>query len=508
MTLGRDTLANCTGHSGSVHAARGRIRYARAGRQHGAFAIMFAVLLLVMLGFWALAIDLGYAYNRKAELHGVAKAVALAAARELNGTGAGVTAAIREAGATAVRFRYEYRTNFTWSDAAITFGTSPSGSDWVPAETAKALPIGRYYVKVDTSGLDPAAGEVTTFLIQVLSDSTAPIVVSSRAVAGRSSINTTPLAICAMSTDPASARTNPGAPPAILPTVELVEYGFRRGVGYDLMQLNPNNTAPATSFVIDPISQPGASGSASNTSTATVGPFVCTGNMWIPGMKGRTINVSEPFPIGDLYKQLNSRFDQYDDALCDPKGAPPDYNIKQFLPNAAGVGWMSPTPTSQTALSTTEGRKLQTVLDLPSPGTTPIGKYGPLWAYAKAVRFASNEPTTGYVRFSATDWGSLYLPAPSGSAYPTSSSANTPYLATTGNNYTSPSASRLSIAKEHRRVLNVPLLSCPSGAGTPGTVLAIGKFFMTAPATVSSISAEFAGVVPEQLLTGQVELYP
>jgi hypothetical protein len=47
-------------------------------------------------------------YNRKAELSGLAKAVALAAANELNGTTDGITAAQQEARKTAESFTYQY----------------------------------------------------------------------------------------------------------------------------------------------------------------------------------------------------------------------------------------------------------------------------------------------------------------------------------------------------------------------------------------------------------------
>ena len=61
-----------------------------------------------------------------------------------------------------------------------------------------------------------------------------------------------------------------------------------------------------------------------------------------------------------------------------------------------------------------------------------------------------------------------------------------------------------------RRVLNVALLSCPvpAGALATATVLGIGKFLMTVPATATSVRAEFGGLVAEQSLGGAVELYP
>jgi hypothetical protein len=136
--------------------------------------------------------------------------------------------------------------------------------------------------------------------------------------------------------------------------------------------------------------------------------------------------------------------------------------------------------------------------------------YGPLWAFAKAAQWSSYvpgtpEPSTGYTTFPSTPaaWATLYPPGPVPNAYP----ATTPYGASGGTTFDGPSpANRPGVRL--RRVLNVPLLSCPVGAGSnvSATVLAIGRFFMTVPATSTSIPAEFAGVVPEQSLGGPVEL--
>lgn len=485
--------------------------YSLRAPERGTFAVMFAGILVLMLAICGLALDMGQIYNRKVELDAMAKAAALAAARELNGTAAGITAALQRAKETAERFKYQYSRSIVWTDAAISFSASPlPGANWVAAETARTTPTKLFYVKVNTSALDSATATVNANFLPILSNSLATFNLSDRAVAGRTAINMVPLAVCAMSPDQGISRTNPG-PPA---TVELVEYGFRRGVSYDLMQLNPNGTT-AENFLIDPISAPGTPGLSSNMSISVVGPFVCTGTMWMPSVTGGTIRVSRPFPIGSLYRQLNSRFDQYEGGLCNPHGAPPDFNIKQFsysVPN--GISWMNPAPTSQSASPYSDDGKLRTIADLPTAphGTTPR-MYGPLWSYAKAVRFSSYvegapEPQGGYTPFTTADWHSLYKPSPSAPSYP-NSFQGTPYAAISGVNYQRPSAENLPFAKPHRRVLNVALLSCPvsSGASTTASVLAVAKFFMTVPATPTSIDAEFAGVVPEESLRGQVELY-
>lgn len=491
--------------------ARRRVVNREMKRVDGVFALNFAALLLVLLGFCAVALELGQIYNRKAELDGVAKAVALAAARELNGTQAGVNAAITRAESTARGFKYNYGLSVPWSESAITFGTSPDGTDWVDTTSARAAPAGRYYVTVNAGSLlGEGVGTVSTPFLNVLPNSFAAVTVSDRAVAGRTSVNITPLAICAMSTTPRYPRVNDGF---VVP--ELVEYGFRRGVSYDLMQLNPNGTTGAH-FVVDPVFQPGASGASTYTSAAAVAPYVCTGTMWMPRVTGGQIRVSAGFPLGSLFTQLNSRFDNYLNAPCSPNGAPPDFNIKPYsVADLTSVGWMTPKPTLQAAALNSDSAhnsnfsnrrtdRLETILDYPdaTPGGSS-GWYGPLWSYSKAAKYSATAPAAGETYFSNADWPHLYPNAP------TNASATQPYLATNGAYYGRPATANLPISKEERRVLNLPLLSCPvAGTNVSATVLAVGRFFMTVPATALSINAEFAGIATEQTLTGPVEVYP
>jgi hypothetical protein len=138
--------------------------------------------------------------------------------------------------------------------------------------------------------------------------------------------------------------------------------------------------------------------------------------------------------------------------------------------------------------------------------------YGPLWAYARAVRYSGYrdgvaEPAGGYPSFAPGDWNKLYAPTPTLGTYP----SKTPYFSTLGPNYSPPDASRLPISVIGRRVLYLPLLSCSTpiapGTNVGATVIAVGKFFMTVPATPTSVYAEFAGIAHESTLTGKVTLY-
>ena len=165
---------------------------------------------------------------------------------------------------------------------------------------------------------------------------------------------------------------------------------------------------------------------------------------------------------------------------------------------------MKVVPSGQSAkeyLDATIPKRRWTVADPTSPpaGTT-APMYGPLWSYAKAAKYsAAPEPVGGYSTFATTDWSTLYAvgPAPQAVSYPTSP----PYAATTGTYFQAPAAGHKGV--RGRRVLNVALLSCPSS-----NVAAVGRFFMTVPATSTHLWAEFAGVAAESSLGTQVELYP
>jgi Flp pilus assembly protein TadG len=70
---------------------------ASPGKQMGVIAIMFAGALVIIIGFFVLALDLSMLYNRKMELQNAADTLALAAAHELNGTSAGISKALQKA---------------------------------------------------------------------------------------------------------------------------------------------------------------------------------------------------------------------------------------------------------------------------------------------------------------------------------------------------------------------------------------------------------------------------
>ncbi len=468
--------------------------------QRGAFAVMTVVLILVIVGFCGLAIDLSRMYNRKVELQTAADTIALAAARELDGTVAGVTRARTAATRAAINIFYDYnKSSVEWSEDALSFGARPDGDTWVDPESAaqSSRAASLFYARVDTRQLDAKHGEVPVLLMSAFSSIGTTSQVGSVATAGRVSIDIMPLAICAMSDSAGEARGT-----------ELVQYGFRRGISYNLMKLNRGETSKGANYLVNPVALPGTTGTALMARMDVMRPFVCTGTLAIPTLAGGNITVEPDFPLDSLYEQINSRFGSYTEP-CDQHTAPPDTNIKQFN-FSTEFPWMAKPPTEQSAESRIKDNRLLTIADLPAseiPATATGGMYGPLWVYARAVvkdaKYVegSPEPAAGYTKFNASNWSTLYTPGAqqvkTGQSYP-----STPYVekveVPTG----------LS-GVANRRVLNVPLLRCPVALGSPTTaeVVAIARFFMTVSATSTDLHAEFAGLAPSNSLAGQVRLH-
>ena len=183
-------------------------------------------------------------------------------------------------------------------------------------------------MKIDSAGLDPSYGEVRTLFLPVISDGGPIVSTTARAVAGASAIAVMPFAVCAMNADEKRSRNG-----------ELEEFGFRRGVSYDLMQLNPEASGAGQTFLIHPYDGPG-SAPASPADFNTVAPSICTGVMGIARVMGGRVPVSTPFPLNEYHEQFNSRFDSYT-LPCIAGTAPPDRNIKQYKFDDGSVPWMA-----------------------------------------------------------------------------------------------------------------------------------------------------------------------
>lgn len=475
----------------------------RLRSQRGVFGILYAILLPLLLAMIGLAIDLSIMYARGHELQSVADGAALAAARALDGTRDGIDNAREKAADRAEENKYRFLNSerVDWSDAALSFGRSAEGP-WIGAGAVpdSELPF-LTFARVDTGALDEEHGRVAVTFMRVVGASGSHSLART-AVAGRRATSLAPLGVCALNNTEISSRSNAPAANA----EELLEYGFRRGVGYNLLNLNPHGLSPK-SYAINPLDFPPAGEAAANRDDDTLRAFVCSGTMPAPPIaSGSSVYVREPFPSA-LAVELNSRFADYGGgSACERFGSPPDRNVIDYRGGYASW-WMNatPTPIPGSAQSLNVGGKLLTIADVngPSAGTTNAS-YGPLWAFSRPLRYDSGSGGAG-APFARTDWNKLY--PVSAATQPVSSYTPTvsPYDRHLSPHILLPAGFR---GLPNRRVLNVPLLECPV-SGTTARVLGIGRFLMTTPATVSpaAIHAEFGGLTTYGSLTASAVLY-
>lgn len=489
----------------------------------GAVAVSFAFVVPVIIGFIGVAIDLSMLYARKAELQEMADTVAVAAAYQLNGTAAGVNNAGFSAETVAAGNFFQFsnvsfrRWDGTWNSAALLLGASPTGP-WQQADSVTD-PAGLMYARVETAALDtPDTPEsspllVATTFMRVLgapaSMSLAPV-----AVAGRQSTRITPLAVCALSTTATDARQMANGSTT---TTELLELGYRRGVTYDLLQLNPVGTTPQN-FLLDPIADGSAAYVATNFNSENIKPFFCAGKIAYTGLRvGSRVHVKARDV--DVHEWLNSRFGDYPTGVgtnsCLAAGAPPDTNVKEYLPPYA---WMPPPVTTPVTVQARGAQPYQRVTTSPALTSLvstadvivkPVAKanvtitdpvkainLGPLWVYNKPVKYGT-KPLAVFAA-TTTEWGNLY-PVSSGAAPVPSYPAKVPYQS----DIVAPTGAGVA----ERRVLNVALLDCSEDpVPASAKVLGIGRFFMTSKATTTAVYGEFAGVVTGESLATSVAL--
>lgn len=468
-------------------------------RQRGSLLIMFAMLLAGLLAFVGMALDVAQVYNRQTELQNLADTVALAAARSLNGTGPGIAEAAARAGTVAESHVVGYRVNVEWDDKALRFSEGPDGP-WLSVGGAQDAAQSMLYARVDTANLNAAYGEVATVFMRAIDPDSAQLTAAASAVARRDSIEVTPLAVCALDKEAAGERAYAG-PPSVIK--ERVQHGFRLGVSYNLLMLNPQAGATEGEyFLINPLGGLDGSAAAGSAADDVVAPFMCSGTVQLPRVLKRSVAVRRPGTFR-LAEQLNSRFNEYGvtPSACVAAVAPPDTNIAEYM--GVTVNWMKTAPTvphASTPDPANAGEPLYTVADRAAGVAAPNGaNYGPLWAYARPRGDTGN-------LLSTTNWNRLYpalssAPVATLDLWPTA-----PYLRTSGVQFLSPGDVP---ARRDRRLLNIPLLQCPvpAGAEAQATVLAIGRFLLTAKASGTQVSAEFAGLLSsEAALASNAEL--
>lgn len=412
-------------------------------RQGGAVAVMVGISMVFLIGFLALVIDLGHLYIAKTELQNGADAAALAGAKELNGTASGVASAVTMATGIAAQNRYDFSKQIatTSSDLIIQVGNCPSDGCMVDVGgITDVVAANKYFIKVDT--LPRTLDTWFAPILNIFTTST-----SGMAVAGRFTIDVTPIAMCALDLSNCP-DINTGT--CLTPPCEC---GYTKGKSYKVSDVNP--IGPGTIYWLDPLA---TTSNCTVTSANDTRPFICQGQSTVLTAPGKFVYTNPGTSSGPLLAALDSRFNDYDSAgKCDYATAPPDTNVREYRYTDAGVSaWMSPAPTQQAATVTS------------AKGVQPIttDSEGVVWSF---VRPEAN-PIAGRTAVSGV--------------YPTS--PLTPY--TDSSFSTAPSGNGAAYKKAGRRVMDLVIVDCPTAGGScrPAQVRGIGKFLLQRRANVPS----------------------
>lgn len=477
-------------------------------RQRGSYMVLFTLMLMPLILLGGMAIDLSMAFKRRTDLQSAADAAALAAARALDGTAAGIDHADLRA-AAIINTSFFGFIQMSWSSSALRFSDSPDpNGTWLSGNAASSgVNAARMrYARVETARLNAEYGQVNTVFSRAIDSAYATLTVNASAVAGRSQVQVTPLAICALDNQRVGSHTTPDG------TLEWIEHGFRRGVNYDLLNLNPVGSSPLH-FQVNPVDFPPATESAANRALDALRPMVCSGTMALPFLPDNTsVYVRQDFPAS-LANELNSRFGSV--TGCDPVAAPADTNVKEYTLPAFWMELPAGTTRIRGSAQPFTDSRLVTIAELSEKlSSTVQGDYGPLWTFSKPLRYQAatqGTPASAGAKFPKSAWSNLY---PIGTAT-VKTNGTAP-----GDNDTMPYDSPLSVFRtapagasapglKGRRILNIPLLSCPVTGGT-ATVLAVGRFLMTSRASSSgpgAVFAEFGGLATPANLVSTTVLF-
>lgn len=490
------------------------------GRRHqrGAVAIMFGLSIFVLFGFMALAVDLGRTYVVRTELQNAADAAALAGAKDLNQKLDGVTKAIDTVKKIGLqnntKFSFKGNAGIAISDDMIWVGSCPDDGCMVLVSDIKndADAAGKTFLKVHIP-----SGALATFFAVVPTTAAGTGTPSTstygRAVAGLFLREITPIGICAI--DLNKGGTQDLTPPDPAGRKELTQFGFRRGVAYNVMELGPLSGS-GQPYLLNPVDTwPGPPCDPSHSSATYTAPFVCTGTsaavVTVPGNVFGNTGISG----GPIQVALNSRFNV---DSC----APQDINVKPYDFGPAGAGypknWMEPGASTQPSR---QSIAIDPATQKPVAAPT-FADYGVLWSYSRAVQAVGTSPNaTAGDPFTLSDWPGLYSGvadianyplAPSTPPFPSGTQA-APYNTVSGSDYFNPPP--IAPGSRNRRVLNLAIVNCPAATGTGCSstipVVGIGRFFMQVEAKFSGspkkIEAEFAGLIDPLPPPTEIRLY-
>ncbi|MBW6493609.1 MAG: pilus assembly protein TadE [Burkholderiaceae bacterium] len=245
---------------------RNRDRFSIRSRAHGSVVVMTAVLLVVLIGFTALAVDIGRLMVVRNELQNAADAAALVGASKLSTAPLSITDAIwsdaETAGKTAIKLNKSDRKTLVNASAVGGYWDITQGTPGLQSKTVAVGPNDKPGIQVTVSrkGVDND-GPVTLFLAPILGVNTSDVSAVATAIlapiGGAYPGQLFPVAISKCLFDnfwdsstntPKTATTTDPLPGDDLPQVVGRPYEFRIGSTY---HYDPCKSGQWTSFQTD-----------------------------------------------------------------------------------------------------------------------------------------------------------------------------------------------------------------------------------------------------------------
>lgn len=472
------------------------------GRERGAVLLLVTFSLIAFFGFAALTLDIGRMYIVKSQLQNAADAAALRAARALNGTVAALATAENEGVEAALRNRNLLATTaLAGTDVTLEFATEPFPGNWATADAACQNDATECFF---ARAITRKSG-IASFLAGVLGiDANAA---AASAVAGRLTVDISPLAIC-----PLERNDCP-------PTNPTGTCGYKRGATYSIGDVNKwlafKGIGSGVYYFVDPVAT--QAGTCVTTNTDDFRPYVCVGKITAAVAAASTVYTNSGNTGGAVWESLDSRFDQYaPQGQCNPATAPPDRNVMQFT-CARGTGkcdgnprsprkeidWTTPGATDDPA-TTGPGYMQGSPEPNPSAPLPPCmsGPPGSITECKKPIVWSATRPDAA---------GAAITGVSANGQYP---ATGTPYSQTSGPYFAAPSNPLdPDPLRQNRRMLNLIIVDCSTAGGNcrPVNKLAIGQFFMTrrsaSPDDPSGPDVEFVRMVSFRDILPEIKLF-
>ena len=243
----------------------------QTSNRRGYILVATALSLLFLLGVAGLAVDIGRMYITKSEAQAYVDSASLNAARQMDGTSAGITRAVNSLSADTGKWRFD---TLAFTGVNARFGTSPSGPF---TATPPSPPTNYDYVQV------VAAVDLPMFLIRPVTGPSATI--AAGAVASRRAVTSIPAGVFPFSPYTRAASPDNAADP----------FGYQIGNQYTLRWGAPGDRTDCGTDATSP----------NLADNGSVRGYCCVSNSAADLRQAIVSGQTDPVAIGDFVEMEN-----------------------------------------------------------------------------------------------------------------------------------------------------------------------------------------------------------